>query len=59
MNWHIVIFEGSKNEKRWQDVVELLMAGIIVISAVNIQHIESLNETVKTIAGIEVQELQS
>lgn len=48
--------EGSKNEKRWQDVVELLMAGINVISAVNIQHIESLNEAVKTIAGIEVQE---
>ena len=40
-------------------MVELLMAGINVISAVNIQHIESLNETVKTIAGIEVQELQS
>ena len=39
--------EGSKNEKRWQDVLEILDAGINVISAVNIQHIESLNEEVK------------
>ncbi|MBC5620181.1 sensor protein KdpD [Butyricimonas hominis] len=48
--------EGSQNEKRWQDVIELLNAGISVISAVNIQHIESLNEEVKNIAGIEVKE---
>lgn len=48
--------EGSRNEKRWQDVLELLDAGINVISAVNIQHIESLNEEVKDIAGIEVKE---
>lgn len=48
--------EGSRNEKRWQDVMELLEAGINVISAVNIQHIESLNEEVKGIAGIEVKE---
>lgn len=48
--------EGSRNEKRWQDVVELLDAGINVISAVNIQHIESLNEEVKSIAGIEIKE---
>lgn len=48
--------EGSKNEKRWQDVFDLLDAGINVISAVNIQHIESLNEEVKNIAGIEVRE---
>ena len=48
--------EGSKNEKRWQDVVEILNAGINVISAVNIQHIESLNNDIKTITGIEVQE---
>ena len=48
--------EGSKNEKRWQDVMEILEAGINVISAVNIQHIESLNEEVKKITGIEVQE---
>ena len=48
--------EGSKNEKRWQDVMEILSAGINVISAVNIQHIESLNEEIKTITGIEVRE---
>lgn len=48
--------EGSKNEKRWQDVLEILEAGINVISAVNIQHIESLNEDVKFITNVEVQE---
>lgn len=48
--------EGSKNEKRWQDVMEILDAGINVISAVNIQHIESLNDNVKEITGIEVKE---
>jgi two-component system sensor histidine kinase KdpD len=48
--------EGSKNEKRWQDVMEVLEAGINVISAVNIQHIESLNEEIKQITGIEVKE---
>ncbi len=48
--------EGSKNEKRWQDVMELLEAGISVVSAVNIQHIESLNEEIKNITGIEVKE---
>jgi two-component system, OmpR family, sensor histidine kinase KdpD len=48
--------EGSKNEKRWQDVMDILDAGINVISALNIQHIESLNEEVKEITGIEVAE---
>lgn len=48
--------EGSKNEKRWQDVVDILEAGINVISALNIQHIESLNDEVKNITGIEVHE---
>ncbi len=48
--------EGSKNEKRWQDVMDILSAGINVISAVNIQHIESLNEEIKSITGIEVKE---
>jgi len=47
---------GSKNEKRWQDVIEILDAGINVISAMNIQHIESINEEVKIITGIEVAE---
>lgn len=48
--------EGSKNEKRWQDVLEILDAGINVISAVNIQHIESLNNEIKNITGVEVTE---
>lgn len=48
--------EGSLNEKRWQDVMTLLDEGINVISAVNIQHIESVNEEVQGIAGIEVRE---
>jgi two-component system sensor histidine kinase KdpD len=48
--------EGSKNEKRWQDVMDILDAGINVISAVNIQHIESLNEEIRTITGVEVAE---
>ncbi len=43
-------------DKRWQDVLEILPAGINVISAVNIQHIESLNEEVKDITGVEVKE---
>jgi len=47
---------GSKNEKRWQDVLDILDAGIDVISAVNIQHIESINEDVKKITGVEVKE---
>lgn len=48
--------EGSRNEKRWQDVMELLEAGINVVSAVNIQHLEGLNEEIKGISGIEVKE---
>lgn len=47
---------GSRNEKRWQDVAEILRAGINVISAVNIQHIESINREVKVITGVEVKE---
>lgn len=47
---------GSKNEKRWQDVLDILNAGINVISAVNIQHIESINDEVKQITGIDVSE---
>lgn len=47
---------GSKNEKRWQDVIEIIDAGINVISAVNIQHIESLYDEVHTITGIDVTE---
>ncbi|RZJ70437.1 MAG: sensor protein KdpD [Flavobacterium sp.] len=48
--------EGSKNEKRWQDVLDILDAGINVISAVNIQHIESLNDDIREITGIIVKE---
>ncbi|NHA02822.1 sensor protein KdpD [Mucilaginibacter sp. HC2] len=48
--------EGSRNEKRWQDVAEILDAGINVISAMNIQHMESLYEDVKSITGVEVSE---
>lgn len=48
--------EGSRNKKRWQDVIEILHAGINVISAVNIQHIESLCDDVKAITGVEVAE---
>src|ERR1700748_88225 len=47
---------GSKNQKRWQDVEELLDAGITVISTVNIQHLESLNDVVAQITGIEQKE---
>ena len=43
---------GSRNEKRWQDVEELLEAGIDVISTVNIQHIESLNDVVEQILSL-------
>ena len=48
--------EGSRHAKRWQDVQELLDAGIDVWSAVNVQHLESLNGTVGAITGIRVQE---
>lgn len=47
---------GSKNEKRWQDVLDIIDAGINVITAINIQHIESINNEVKQITGVDVQE---
>ena len=47
---------GSRNPKRWQDVEEILDAGITVISTVNVQHLESLNDVVTQITGIEQQE---
>jgi len=47
---------GSRNPKRWQDVEELLDAGITVITTVNVQHLESLNDVVTQITGIEQQE---
>jgi two-component system sensor histidine kinase KdpD len=47
---------GSKNLKRYQDVVDLLDAGISVITAVNIQHLESLNDVVSRTTGVRVRE---
>jgi two-component system, OmpR family, sensor histidine kinase KdpD len=47
---------GSRNPKRWQDVTELLDAGIDVTSTLNIQHLESLNDVVEQITGIRQQE---
>jgi two-component system sensor histidine kinase KdpD len=47
---------GSRNEKRWRDVEELLQAGIDVISTVNIQHLESVNDVVERITGVQQRE---
>ncbi|TDC90126.1 sensor histidine kinase KdpD [Saccharopolyspora aridisoli] len=47
---------GSRNEKRWQDVEELLDAGITVLSTVNVQHLDSLNDVVETITGVRQRE---
>ena len=47
---------GSEHHKRWQDIEALLAAGIDVISTVNIQHLESLNDAVEDITGIVQQE---
>lgn len=48
--------EGSRNLKRYQDVDELLNAGIDVFTTVNVQHIESLNDIVEEVTGVEVKE---
>ncbi|MEO6598639.1 MAG: universal stress protein [Polyangiaceae bacterium] len=47
---------GSKNEKRWQDVEELLDAGISVMATLNVQHLESLHEIVLRETGVDVRE---
>ncbi|HEY7063490.1 MAG TPA: universal stress protein [Chloroflexota bacterium] len=47
---------GSKHEKRWQDVYDLLDAGIHVVATVNVQHLESLADIVETITGVKVRE---
>ncbi len=47
---------GARHPKRWQDVEELLQAGIDVYTTVNVQHIESLNDVVAQITGIQVRE---
>ncbi len=48
---------GSRNAKRWDDVEELLAAGITVLSTVNIQHLESLNDVVERITGVPQREI--
>ena len=47
---------GSRHERRWQDVIDLLDAGIDVHSTINIQHLESLNDVVHRITGVRVSE---
>jgi two-component system sensor histidine kinase KdpD len=47
---------GARHRKRWEDVLELLDAGINVISAVNVQHLESLNDTIARVLGVTVRE---
>ena len=47
---------GSRHERRWQDVMELLDAGIDVWTTINIQHLESLNDVVMRITGVRVSE---
>ena len=48
--------DGSRHEKRWQDVEEVLEAGIDVYTTLNVQHIETLNDTVARITGVRVRE---
>jgi two-component system sensor histidine kinase KdpD len=47
---------GGRNEKRWQDVLDLLAAGISVMTAVNVQHLEGVQDVVKSATGLEVKE---
>jgi two-component system sensor histidine kinase KdpD len=47
---------GSKNEKRWQDVEEILGAGISVMTALNVQHLEGVQDIVRSATGIEIRE---
>jgi two-component system sensor histidine kinase KdpD len=47
---------GSRHERRWQDIAELLEAGIEVYTALNVQHLESLNDQVRRITGVTVRE---
>jgi two-component system sensor histidine kinase KdpD len=53
---HTNVPGSSRNEKRWQDIMELLAAGIDVITAVNIQHLESIADAVEQITGVPVRE---
>jgi two-component system, OmpR family, sensor histidine kinase KdpD len=47
---------GSKHQKRYEDVLDIIEAGISVVTAVNVQHLESLNDTVARITGVRVRE---
>jgi two-component system sensor histidine kinase KdpD len=47
---------GSKNEKRWQDVEEILAAGISVMTALNVQHLEGVQDIVRSATGIDIRE---
>ncbi|HEX7980282.1 MAG TPA: universal stress protein [Gemmatimonadaceae bacterium] len=47
---------GARHQKRWEDVLDLLDAGVNVISAVNVQHLESLNDTIARVLGVTVRE---
>ncbi|OOG70717.1 histidine kinase [Algoriphagus sp. A40] len=47
---------GSKNQKRWQDVVELMDAGINVVTAFNVQHLESINDIVEKLTKVKINE---
>lgn len=47
---------GSKNEKRWQDVEEILAAGISVMTAINVQHLEGVQDIVHSTTGIDIRE---
>src|SRR5579872_3630628 len=47
---------GSKNEKRWQDVEAILKTGISVMTALNVQHLEGVQDVVKSATGIEIRE---
>ena len=55
-SWRTPTCPGAGNEKRWQDVDELLDAGIDVITTVNIQHLESLNDVIERITGVRQRE---
>jgi two-component system sensor histidine kinase KdpD len=48
---------GSRNEKRWQDVEEIVKAGISVMTALNVQHLEGVQDVVRSATGIEIREL--
>jgi two-component system sensor histidine kinase KdpD len=53
---HTNVPGSGRNEKRWQDVLEILDAGIDVITTVNIQHLESIADAVEQMVGVEVRE---